>query len=76
MESSLKIVISERKKELGVILFYKYRSIRKCKNGLLKSLYTNKYCYAGILIDVNRFQINTTMSEHNHEADKMQQFER
>lgn len=58
MENSLKIILSERGKELAVVSSHKYRFIRKPKDELLKWICYNKNCYASILTDANKTQVN------------------
>lgn len=68
MENSLKIILSERGKELAVVSSRKYRFIRKRKDELLKWICYNKNCYASILTDANKTRVNAVIGEHNHEA--------
>ncbi|CAI6361092.1 unnamed protein product [Macrosiphum euphorbiae] len=65
MESSLKIIMSERGKELAVVSSHKYRFIRKRKDELLKWICYNKSCYASILTDVKKTQVfHRTFNAH------------
>jgi len=57
MESSLKIIMSERGKELAVVSSHKYRFLRKRKDELLKWICYDKRCYASILTDVKKTQV-------------------
>lgn len=76
MENSLKIIMSERGKELVVVSSHKYRFIRKRKDELLKWICYNKSCYASILTDVKKTQVIKVIGEHKHEAITSQNIDR
>jgi len=63
---AMKIITSERGKDLTLIGSNKYRFISQRKDGLIKWLCTQRTCYASILTDSGHSKIKSMLGEHNH----------
>lgn len=76
LENSMKIITSERGKELALFNSCKYRFVRQRRDGQIKWLCTNKKCYASILSDSQRSAVLLVLGEHNHVIDPMEKIQR
>lgn len=76
MDSSIKIISSERGKDLILIDTHKYRFRHQRKDGYIKWLCTNKKCGASILTTPDKKSVHESRGEHMHVNNTVQKIER
>lgn len=72
----VKIILSERGKELILLNSFKYSFVRQRRDGLLKWKCSNRNCSASILTTNDKKQLDGAIGEHNHEGNDQQKIDR
>jgi len=72
---TIKIITSERRKNLALVGTNKYRFLWQRKDGQVKWLCTNRTCYASILSDSGRSKVLSMLYEHRHILNTMEKIE-
>lgn len=76
MDHTVKIIKSERGKDLALVNSCKYRFIYQRRDGAIKWRCTKNKCCASIVTDCDRTTVVTASGEHNHEMDSLVKIER
>jgi hypothetical protein len=76
MKSKIKLIQSEKGKQLVLLNFNKYRHIRTRKDGMHKCLCTVRTCYASIVTDAHKTSIVSIIGKHTHEPNSDVKIER
>lgn len=76
MDHTVKIIKSERGKDLALVNSCKYRFIYQRRDGAIKWRCTKNKCSANIVTDCDRTTVIVGAGEHNHELDPLVKIER